>query len=133
MEPPDHPLIGKTAQALLVMACALAVPYASSALRPLRVVAAPWDRAAHEAQESDGPRFDRHPPQAATLPPPTPGEQALPASENLSTINNALPAERQQALPDIDSAVRESLRREPIEDPTGHALDGLFERLARSD
>ena len=44
-----------------------------------------------------------------------------------------MPSEREQSLPDIDSAVRDRLRREPVEDPTGHALDAFFGRLARTE
>jgi lysophospholipase L1-like esterase len=122
-----HPLSGKTARTLLVMATALAVPYASPELRALRVAPAPWDHAA--AGTEDLPAA-----QAATAPAvPTTGEQALPASENTPTINNALPVETRISLPDIDPMVRATLRTVPIVDPTGHVLDPFFEQLARTD
>jgi lysophospholipase L1-like esterase len=121
-----QPLLGKTTRVLLVMLAALALPYASPRLRSLRVVHAPWDRS---------PSPDDPPAQAATVPGPVAsGEQALPASENTPTVNNALPDQAPSAtLPDIDPDVRPTLRTVPIEDPTGHALDTFFARLARTD
>src|SRR5690242_16203710 len=102
-----HPLLGKTAQALLVMMAVLAIPYAAPRLRSLRVFPAPWDQGADDEGVTA---------QAATAPPPaTTGEQALPASENTPTVNNALPAERASTLPDIDPDVRATLRAAPIE------------------
>jgi hypothetical protein len=131
---PDHPLFGKTARALLVMACVLALPYGSPALRAFRVVAVavPWESPLTADRAPLAPPADEPAAQAASLPPPA-GEQALPASENLSTINNALPPERDLALPEIDHAVRGALRRVPVSDPSGHALDAFFARLARTE
>ena len=107
------------------MALALAVPYATPALRRLRVVPAPWDQA-HQAEEGRDI-------QAATVgPPPAIGEQTLPASENTPTVNNALPAESGVTLPALDPKVLAALRPMPIEDPSGHGLDALFARLART-
>ena len=120
----ESPLLGKTAQTLLVMLAALAVPYASPRLRALRVVPAPWD--------PDAAR-DEAPPPPPAAPIPTTGEQALPASENTPTVNNALPAESTASLPDIDPDVRATLRTVPIVDATGHTLDPFFARLARTD
>jgi lysophospholipase L1-like esterase len=127
----QHPLLGKTTRTLLAMLGALAVPYTTPALRALRVAPAPWDRT--------GDAFEP-PPQAlaASVPPaPVAGEQALPASENTPTVNNALPdeapAETKTALPDIDPDVRATLRDVPVVDPSGHVLDFFFERLARTD
>jgi hypothetical protein len=124
----DHPLLGKTGRTLLVMLAALAVPYASPRLRALRVVPAPWDPIA--AAEDEG----------AAAPPapvsPVAGEQALPASQNTPTVNNALPAEAVEAtgsLPDIDPDLKATLRTVPIEDPTGHALDAFYARLRETD
>jgi lysophospholipase L1-like esterase len=106
------------------MIAALGLPYASPRLRALRVVAAPWeaDAPADEAREAP-----------AALPAPSAGETALPASENAATINNALPAEATATLPEIDAAVRATLRTVAIEDATGHTLDSFFARLARTD
>lgn len=122
-----HPLLGKTGRALLVMAAALAVPYASPRLRALRVAAVPWD---------SEPRVEEEAHAATLLPPPPPaatGERALPASENTPTVNNALPSDETEALPDIDAQVRATLRDVAIEDASGHALDAFFARLARTD
>jgi len=119
-----HPLLGRTSQALLVMVAALAIPYASPRLRALRVVPAPWD---HTSDDTAGA-------QAASAPPPVAsGEQALPASENTPTVNNALPSESSAGLPDIDPDVRSTLRTVAIEDASGHALDSFFARLQRTD
>ena len=125
----DHPLLGKTGQTLLVMLAALAIPYASPGLRALRVTRAPWEPA--PPPEDEGPRA----PQAATAS-ASAGEQALPASENTPTVNNALPSEGAQStgtLPDIDPDVKATLRAVPIEDPGGHALDAFFARLRDTD
>ncbi len=120
----SHPLLGKTPRALLVMLAVLALPYASPRLRALRVARAPWDPAVEtETREAVTPL-----PTAATS-----GEQALPASENKATVNNALPSESRATLPDIDPDVRPTLRTVGIEDPGGHTLDAFFTRLARTD
>jgi len=108
------------------MVAALALPYTTPALRKLRVVRAPWDHASG----------DDPPPAAAAAmlaPMGRVGEQALPASENTPTINNALPEEASTPLPDIDPRVRARLRTVAIEDPSGHALDAFFERLVRTE
>jgi lysophospholipase L1-like esterase len=123
-EPPAG--VGKTARALAVMAAALAVPYASPKLARWRVVAVPWER---EAEIAAPPEPEAH---AASVAPVV-GEQALPASDNLATINNALPDEPRGALPDLDPQVRAVLRPLPVEDPSGHALDAFFRRLERTD
>ncbi len=129
---PHHPLLGKTGRTLLVMLAVLAVPYASPRLRALRVVPAPWDSAAAAEDEGQGPA-----PAPSTAPPA--GEQALPASQNTPTVNNALPAEAAPArevtgsLPDIDPDVKATLKTVPIEDPTGHALDAFYARLRETD
>jgi lysophospholipase L1-like esterase len=137
------PLLGKTSRTLLVMAVVLAVPYATPRLRALRVVKAPWEhlRAADDVagetwlETLDGAEHARA---ASALPAPTIGEQTLPASENQATVNNALPAQATAVpgmaeLPDIDPAVRATLRTVPIQDASGHTLDAFFERLARTD
>ena len=123
------PLPGKTTRALLVMLAALAIPYASPRLRGLRVVRNPWEPASEDAQPFAGA------PTESTPPPATPGEQALPASENTPTVNNALPSSESSAagLPDIDPDVRATLRTTPIEDGADHALDAFFGRLLRTD
>lgn len=115
------------------MTAALAVPYASPALRALRVVDLPWS-----APADDAPAAHETEPSFATQLQlvPTPGEQPLPASENMATINNALPSEsfeQGHELPQMDRDVRGLLKTMPIEDPTGHALDSFYERLAHTD
>jgi lysophospholipase L1-like esterase len=134
-----HPLLGKTTRTLLVMVTALALPYASPALRNLRIVRLPWQRTALEEDPPDGTPtacggpVDTCGVQAATVAgAPTVGEQALPASENNGTIDNALPAESTATLPEIAPEVRATLHPVPIEDASGHALDAFFERLART-
>ena len=107
------------------MVAALALPYASPSLRSLRVVHVPWPRqtAPDDANEA----------LAATIaPPPQLGEQALPASENTATVNNALPDDAKASAPMLASDVRSKLRNVPIEDASGHALDAFFTRLART-
>jgi len=118
-----HPLRGATAQTLVAMVVALALPYTSSSLRALRVVPAPWERT---PVREDGEA--RAAPSAA----PTTGEQPLPASENTPTVNNALPTDSTAALPDIDPQIRATLRTVAIDDPA-HTLDAFFARLARTD
>ncbi|MDP9000467.1 MAG: hypothetical protein M3O46_10195 [Myxococcota bacterium] len=120
-----HPLLGKTARTLLVMAAALAIPYVSPTLHRFRVVRTPWDRTPRDDDSGQA--------QAATLArTPTTGEQTLPPSENTPTINNALPEESRTELPSLDGAIRAMLRTTSIEDPGGHALDAFFSRLART-
>ncbi|HXX70308.1 MAG TPA: GDSL-type esterase/lipase family protein [Polyangiaceae bacterium] len=127
-EAPRH-----TLRALLVMTVVLAVPYATPRLRALRVVELPHGEPPGEEAlgASEGERVS-----ASAAPTSPPGEQALPASENMATVNNALPPESLEprgALPPITREVRASLRSVAIEDPSGHALDKFFERLARTD
>jgi lysophospholipase L1-like esterase len=109
------------------MAAALAVPYTTESLRPLRVIELPWDRAADTRLALALP--ERVPPAFEV------GEWSLPATENTPTVNNALPAgaEKRSPLPDLDPAVRDALRHLPVEDASGHALDALMRRLAQTD
>lgn len=121
----QHPLRGKTARTLAVMALALAVPYTSPALRRLRVVRAPWEHPRQNAEAAT----DIQP---ANAPPPVIGEQVLPASENTPTMNNALPIDAAATLPELDPKVRSTLHATSIEDSSGHRLDAFFTRLART-
>jgi hypothetical protein len=117
----QHPLLGKTGRTLLVMIAALALPYASPKLRALRLF---------PIAERELPVEPETSPVAAPLAAPIAGEQTLPASENRATINNALPPPVEGlSLPEVDPAVRSTLRTLPIEDPSGHALDTFFARL----
>lgn len=128
-----HEASRHTLRVLLVMAVVLAVPYATPRLRALRVVDLPHGAPLGEAPEgSEGEAASA----AGGAPSVAPGEQALPASENMATINNALPSEspeRRGELPRLAREVRAALRSVSIEDPTGHALDRFFDRLARTD
>jgi lysophospholipase L1-like esterase len=121
-----HPLLGKTGQTLLVALGVLAVPYASPKLQAFRVVRAPWQQAQAASEEAQKASLE-------TAPPPVTGDQALPASENTPTVNNALPSEATATLPEIDPDVRASLTEVAIEDPGGHTLDPFFARLAATD
>jgi lysophospholipase L1-like esterase len=124
----EDPRLGKTARTLLVMVATLAVPYTTPKLAMLRVARMPWDKA-QEAAANETPA----PPEASPPPPPASGEQPLPASENTPTVNNALPADSHSDLPEIDPAVGRTLRHVLVEDPSSHALDAFFARLARTD
>ena len=75
-------------------------------------------------------RGRRPPPSAA----PAAGEQALPASENTPTVNNALPteADRRRCPTSIPTCGRRCAPS-AVEDPSGHALDAFFARLAPTD
>jgi hypothetical protein len=117
----------KTGRTLLFMLVTLAVPYGTPRLKALRVLPAPWERFA--------PPEDEAAVLASSVPPaPIAGEQELPASENLPTINNALPAhDSMRALPDIDPEIRATLQTVPVVEGPGHALDPFFARLARTE
>jgi lysophospholipase L1-like esterase len=107
------------------MAAVLAVPYTSRRLKPLRVIAAPWEHPPEA--ESTAPAMT-----VETAAPTATGEQVLPPTENTPTVNNALPAESTASLPSLREDIRDSLRTMDIEDPSGHALDPFFEKLART-
>jgi lysophospholipase L1-like esterase len=109
------------------MVAALAIPYANPKWSALRVVRLPWEPPAATDDEA------RSGSESAQAPSPASGEQALPASDNTPTINNALPTESHAALPEVDGVVRGTLREVPVEDPSGHALDAFLARLARTD
>ncbi len=130
-----HPLrreLGKTTRTLLVMGLALMVPYASPKLRWLQIV--PLPSQSPGATGPPGEADDTAAPSATMTAAPAPGEQALPASENLSTINNALPSTSRfsDSLPNMDPSARAAVREVGIEDPSGHALDAFFGRLLRT-
>lgn len=115
-----HPLAGRTARVLAVMLAALAVPYAHPSMRRLRVVRAPWDRAA-DAQDAPG----------AAAPAASVGEQALPASQNQATVTNALPQEPDRTP--LDPAVlARTVGSLAVEDPSGAAMDAFYARLAKT-
>jgi lysophospholipase L1-like esterase len=119
-----HPLGGKTSIAIGVMLALLAVPYASPRLERLRVVRAPWDKRdiAAEAAEMA--------PAAAPAPVPTQGEIALGPSKNEATVTNTLPESPVFAQP--AAALAKATGSIAIDDPTGHALDAFYTRLAKT-
>jgi lysophospholipase L1-like esterase len=118
--PLAHPLHTKTTRALVAMLAVLAVPYASPRLRRFRVARAPWDHATDETVAK-----------AASVPPPSPvtGEQKLGATANEETVSNALP-EKAEAVD--EGALAKELGSLAVDDPTGHALDGYYAKLART-
>jgi lysophospholipase L1-like esterase len=119
-----HPLFGKTSLTLVVMAAALAVPYASPKLRALRVVHAPWDKDAPIAATGDAPE----PATSASV-----GTQSLGASTNQATVSNSLPAEATAKPEALDPAVLAKIAGSlAVEDPTGHALDAFYASLAKT-
>jgi lysophospholipase L1-like esterase len=119
-ESAPHPLLGKTGRALLVMLAALALPYSAESLRPLRVVTFS--------------ERERPPATAPMTNDPIAGAQALPASENRATINNALsPLVAAASALELEPAVRGKLVGVPIEDSSGHALDAFFTRLRQTE
>lgn len=118
-----HPLLGKTTRALGVMVLLLAVPYASARLSRFRVVPAPWDDGAATAELEEA--------RGTAAPVPTQGETALAASKNEATVTNALPevAGFAQAAA---AAIAKGKGSIAIDDPSGHALDAFYARLART-
>jgi lysophospholipase L1-like esterase len=122
-----HPLTGKTSRALGVMLLLLAVPYASPKLSRLRVFPAPWEKpdvAAEAAALAEGAR-------GAASPAPTQGETSLAPSKNEATVTNALPevAGFAQAAAASIAKGKGSIA---IDDPSGHALDAFYARLAKT-
>jgi lysophospholipase L1-like esterase len=104
----------------------LAVPYTTPHLARLRVVPAPWEKpdvaaeAAAMAEAAKGP-----------APAPTTGETSLAASKNEATVTNALP--EGPALAQVSAAdIAKGKGSIAIDDPSGHALDAFYARLART-
>ena len=115
-----HPLAGRTTRVLAVMVAALLVPYAHPALRKLRVVRAPWDKTEETVATA-----------ATAQPTASVGEQAIKATENQATVTNALPTEPSRAP--LDPAIlAKTAGSLAVEDPTGHALDKFYARLAKT-
>lgn len=110
---------GKTSLTIGVMLGLLAIPYASPKLSRFRVVS--WGK--HAATEEVA--------AMRPLPAPTQGETALAASKNEATITNALPE-----TPALDPQAAIHLAKAKgsiaVEDPTAHALDAFYARLART-
>jgi lysophospholipase L1-like esterase len=120
-----HPLWGKTSVATIVMIGLLAVPYASPRLASWRVAHLPWDKSEYAAEAvamADAAK--------APLPAPTQGEIDLAASKNEATVTNALPDT--PVDPQAAAAIVKAKGSIAIDDPTGHALDAFYGRLART-
>lgn len=118
-----HPLAGKTSVALGVMLVLLGIPYAHPGLARLRVVPAPWQRVDADPDGTEGAR--------APAPAPTQGETALAASKNEGSITNALPDAPALAPPAAADLAR-AKGSIAVEDPSGHALDRFYARLAQT-
>lgn len=108
------------------MLALLAVPYASPRLARYRVAHMPWEKrdlateAAVMAEAAKSP-----------VPAPTQGEMALAPSKNEATVTNALPESPAGAQP-AAAAIAKAKGSIAIDDPTGHALDAFYGRLART-
>jgi lysophospholipase L1-like esterase len=115
----------KTSIAIGVMLVLLGLPYASPRLSRLRVTRAPWDapELGEAAISPEGPR--------APAPAPTQGELALGPSKNEATVTNALP-ESPALAPPAAAALAKAKGSIAIDDPSGHALDNFYARLART-
>lgn len=112
-----HPLLRKTTQALAVMVCVLAVPYATPRLARLRVVRAPWDHTHRDFASSDG----------VPAPITRVGETKLSATKNRATVTNALPDDDRVPLDAAELA--KAAGSVAIEDPTGE-MGAFYKRLA---
>jgi lysophospholipase L1-like esterase len=121
----DHPLFGKTARALLVMVALLAVPYASPKLARFRVYGAP--------AETEAVATAADPAAVAAAVTPATGELALHATSNEGTVTNALPATASTTTTTSALAEEADAKPQPIDDPSGHALDAFYASLARTD
>lgn len=106
----------------------LAIPYTTPRLARLRVAQAPWDKADPAAEAATMA-------EAATggvaAPAPTQGETSLAASKNEATVTNALPEAPALAQPSAASLAK-TKGSIAIDDPSGHALDAFYTRLART-
>lgn len=123
----SHPLGGKTSIAIGVMLVLLAVPYTTPRLARLRVATAPWEKpdvAAEAAAMAEAAN-------ASPTPAPTQGETALAASKNEATVTNALPEGPALAQPSAVNIAKDK-GSIAIDDPSGHALDAFYARLAKT-
>lgn len=121
-----HPLGGKTSIAVGVMLVLLAVPYATPRLARYRVARAPWDKADLAAEAAEIAEAAKSP-----APAPTQGETSLAASKNEATVTNALPEGPALAQPSAASLAK-TKGSIAVDDPSGHALDAFYARLART-
>lgn len=120
--------LSKTSIAIGTMLVLLGIPYASPKLARLRVARAPWDRTPITEDLAET--------QKVTMPEPTQGEVKLEASKNEATVTNALPdkpagsTEPPRTTTTSGTPTTEAPR--PIDDPSGHALDAFYKRLAKT-
>jgi lysophospholipase L1-like esterase len=91
------------------------------------VVRAPWDRSAPEYAAEAVAMAEA----AKPAPAPTQGELGLAASKNEATVTNALPETPVFAQP-AAAALAKAKGSIAIDDPSGHALDSFYTRLART-
>jgi lysophospholipase L1-like esterase len=128
-----HPLRTKTTLALATMLALLATPYGSPRLRHFRVAQVPWQAEAPPEPDTEDGRSAGDPSAPAPAPAFVVGDQALKATANEATVTNALPASAVSIRDALDPSVLAKLAGSlAVEDPTGHALDKLYESLARS-
>ena len=112
--------------AIGVMLVLLAVPYTTPRLAHLRVARAPWDKPDVAAEVEELAQAARTP-----APIPTQGETALAASKNEATVTNALPEGPALAQPAAADLAKDK-GSIAIDDPSGHALDAFYTRLAKT-
>jgi lysophospholipase L1-like esterase len=119
-----HPLLGKSSRAVGVMLVLLAVPYTTPRLSRFRVTPAPWEKPDVTAEAATMA-------EAAKTPAPAHGETALQASKNEATVTNALP--EGPGFAQIAAAdIAKGKGTIAIDDPSGHALDAFYTRLAKT-
>jgi lysophospholipase L1-like esterase len=111
------------------MLALLAVPYASSRLGRFQVVRAPWSSAPEYSAEAVA--MAEAATDSSRAPAPSQGELGLAASKNEATVTNALPETPVFAQP-AAAALAKAKGSIAIDDPSGHALDAFYARLART-
>ncbi len=122
----SHPLGGKTTIALVVMMAILAVPYTTSKLSRYRVARAPWEKPDVTAEAMAMAEASK-----VAAPVASQGEMTLQASKNEATVTNALPETPALAQP-AAAALAKAKGSIAIDDPSGHALDAFYARLAKT-
>jgi lysophospholipase L1-like esterase len=115
----------KTVTAVGVMLGLLAIPYASPKLARYRVAHLPWEKA-----NAAGDAIAMVEP-AEARPLPTEGELSLSASKNEATVTNSLPETPALAQP-AAASIAKAKGSIPVDDPSGHALDAFYIRLAKT-
>ena len=118
--------VSKTSVAVSVMLVLLGVPYASPKLARYRVARAPWDKSEIVNDPAETTKV--------ATPAPAQGEVKLEASKNEATITNALPETPALAQPAAASSLVGAKAKGSlaVDDPSGHALDAFYMRLAKT-